>query len=256
MISFSIVAIFTKQKYDRPVPENVPIVTKPTKMIDFKQLDKCPVFKGVPEKETERLLRRIHFQIRKFSKNEVVAFAGEQISHLYIILWGSVRGEMIDYSGKTVKIEDIEAPRPLATAFLFGSGNRFPVTVTANNDVKILSVPLAEFLKLLQMNTHILKNYLNSISSRTQFLSQKIHFLSFKTIKEKMAHYLLQKAGDRYHSIELENTQQQLADLFGVTRPSLARVLSEMQKEKLIVIEKKTVTLLNKEKLNELLVHS
>jgi CRP-like cAMP-binding protein len=80
--------------------------------------------------------------------------------------------------------------------------------------------------------------------------------LSFKTIKEKVAHYLLQKAGDRYHSIELKNTQQQLADLFGVTRPSLARVLAEMQKEKLIVIEKKTVTLLNKEKLNELLVHS
>ena len=137
MISLSIVAIFTKQKYDRPVPENVPIVTKSTKMIDFQQLDKCPVFKGVSEKEAEKLLRRIHFQIRKFSKNEVVALGGDPITHLYIILSGSVRGEMIDYSGKTVKIEDIEAPRPLATAFLFGSENRFPVTVTANNDVKI-----------------------------------------------------------------------------------------------------------------------
>ena len=103
------------------------------------------------------------------------------------------------------------------------------------------------------MNKAMLKNYLNSISSRTQFLSQKLHFLSFKTIKEKVAHYFLHKAGDRYHSVELKNTQQQLADLFGVTRPSLARVLSEMQREKLILIEKKTVTLLNKEKLNELL---
>jgi hypothetical protein len=31
-----------------------------------------------------------------------------------------VKGEMTDYNGKTIKIEDIEAPRPLAVAFLFG----------------------------------------------------------------------------------------------------------------------------------------
>lgn len=222
-------------------------------MINYQLLAKCPVFRGISEKRTEELLKHIHFQIKKYSKNDVVAIAGQEISHLYIILAGSVKGEMIDYSGKTIKIEDIEAPRPLATAFLFGSENNFPVTVSANNDVKILAVPISEFLKLLQMDLNILKNYLDNISSRTQFLSQKLHFLSFKTIKEKIAHFLLQKAGERLHSVELNNTQQQLADLFGVTRPSLARVLAEMQREKLIIIEKRTVTLLNKEKLNELL---
>jgi len=63
----------------------------------------------------------------------------------------------------------------------------------------------------------------------------------------------LQQAGDRLHSIELKSTQQQLSELFGVTRPSLARVLGEMQREKLIIIEKKTVTLLNRQKLYETL---
>lgn len=222
-------------------------------MINYQLLSKCPVFHGISEKRTNELLKHIHYQIKRFSKNDVVAISGEQITHLHIILSGSVRGEMIDYSGKTIKIEDIEAPHPLATAFLFGKENKFPVTVSANNDVKILAVPISEFLKLLQMDLNILKNYLDSISSRTQFLSQKLHFLSFKTIKEKVAHYLLQKAGERLHSIELKNTQQQLADLFGVTRPSLARVLAEMQRKKLIVTEKRTVTLLNKQKLNELL---
>ena len=221
--------------------------------MNYQLLTKCPVFRGISEKRTEELLTNIHFQLKSYSKNDVVAIAGQEITHLYIILAGSVRGEMIDYSGKTIKIEDIEAPRPLATAFLFGSENKFPVTVSANSNVKILAVPISEFLKLLQMDVDILKNYLNSISSRTQFLSQKLHFLSFKTIKEKVAHFLLQKAGERLHSVELKNTQQQLADLFGVTRPSLARVMAEMQREKLIITEKKTVTLLNKQKLNELL---
>ena len=222
-------------------------------MIDYQLLSQCPLFRGIPELETKNLFKKIHFQIKSFTRNDVVVFAGETVTHLYIILSGSVKGEMIDYSGKTIKIEDIEAPKPLATAFLFGSENKFPVTVTANNEGKLLTIPVPEFLKLLQLDAQILKNYLNIISTRAQFLSQKLHFLSFKTIKEKVAHFFLKQAGENLHSMELKNTQQQLADLFGVTRPSLARVFGEMQKEGLIKMEKKTVTLTNKKALNELL---
>lgn len=222
-------------------------------MINYQLLTQCPIFRGITENEAEYLLKKIHFQIKSFSKDEVVVVAGDPVLNLNIIISGSVRGEMIDYSGKTIKIEDIEAPKPLATAFLFGQENKFPVTVTANNDAKILTIPVSEFLKLLQMNTLILKNYLNSISSRAQFLSQKLHFLSFKTIKGKVAHFLLQQAGEKFHSVELKNTQQQLADLFGVTRPSLARVFGEMQKDGLIRIANKTVSLLDKKALNELM---
>jgi CRP-like cAMP-binding protein len=220
-------------------------------MINYQLLTLCPIFRGITEKEIEYLLKKIHFQIKSFSKDEVVVVAGEPVLSLHIIMSGSVRGEMIDYSGKTIKIEDVEAPKPLATAFLFGQENKFPVTVTANNEAKIIVIPVSEFLKLLQLNTQILKNYLNSISSRAQFLSQKLHFLSFKTIKGKVAHFLLQQASDKFHSVELKNTQQQLADLFGVTRPSLARVFGEMQKEGLIKITNKTVSLLDKKELNK-----
>ena len=222
-------------------------------MMNYKLLTQCPIFRGITENEAELLFKKIHFQIKSYSKDEIVVVAGEPVLNLNIILSGSVRGEMIEYSGKTIKIEDVEAPKPLATAFLFGQENKFPVTVTANNDAKILTIPVSEFLKLLQMNTQILKNYLNSISSRAQFLSQKLQFLSFKTIRGKVAHFLLQQAGDKFHSVELKNTQQQLADLFGVTRPSLARIFGEMQKEGLIRISNKTVTLLDKIALNELI---
>lgn len=221
--------------------------------MNYQLLIKCPIFAGITETEIEILLKKIHFQVKSYKKDEILVVAGEPVLNLLIIMSGVVRGEMIDFSGKTIKIEDIEAPKPLATAFLFGRENKFPVTVTANNDVKIISIPVVEFLKLLQLNTQILRNYLNSISSRAQFLSQKLHFLSFKTIRGKVAHFLLQHAGDKFHSVELKNTQQQLADLFGVTRPSLARVFGEMQKENLIRISNKTITLLDKQALNELM---
>ena len=50
-----------------------------------------------------------------------------------------------------------------------------------------------------------------------------------------------------------EMTQQQLADLFGVTRPALARVFGEMQREGLIEIDRKTILLKDRKGLNDLL---
>lgn len=219
--------------------------------MNYQLLSKCPVFKGISEAESKQLLEQIHFQIKRFEKNEVIAIEGEPLNYLRIVISGSVRTEMIDYSGKTIKIDDIETPQPLASAFIFGSENNYPVTVTANSTGLLLVIPVTEFLKLLQLNRQVLENYLHSISSRAQFLSQKIHFLSFKTIKEKMAHFLLKQA-DNNNTIELKSTQQQLADLFGVARPSLARVFGEMQKEGLIRIQKKKVTILDKAALNKI----
>ncbi|HKJ42710.1 MAG TPA: Crp/Fnr family transcriptional regulator [Sunxiuqinia sp.] len=222
-------------------------------MIDFDLIARSPVFMGIPANILEELLSNIHYQIRKFDKNEMVVQSGDECNRLFIVLQGSVKGEMADYTGKTIKIEDVEAPRPLAAAFLFGKNNRFPVTVIANDDVELLSIERAEFLKLLQQDARILTNYLNSISSRAQFLSQRIKFLSFKTIRQKIAHYLLDLAGDRLAVVELPLSQSQLAEFFGVTRPSLARAMGELDQEGLIEVQRRTIRIMDKQKMNDLL---
>ncbi|MEG2071512.1 MAG: helix-turn-helix domain-containing protein [Bacteroidales bacterium] len=47
-------------------------------------------------------------------------------------------------------------------------------------------------------------------------------------------------------------TQQKLADIFGVARPSLARILSELEDENLISINKRWVTVHHLKALQEL----
>lgn len=222
-------------------------------MLNFNLLVKSPVFMGLEAARLESILKDIHFQIRRFGKNEPVVHAGDPCQDLMLVLSGSVKGEMADYTGKTIKIEDIEAPRPLAAAFLFGQNNRFPVNVIANEEVQILSISRPEFLKMLQHDQRILTNYLNSISSRAQFLSSRIKFLSFKTIRQKIAHYLLEQAGDRLAVVELPLSQAQLAEFFGVTRPALARAMGEMAAEGLMDVQRRTIRILDKQKMNELL---
>jgi len=222
-------------------------------MLQTALLAQSPVFRGIPEEELCKLFGQIHFQIKSYQKNDLIVSGGEICDRLLIIQQGSVRAEMNDYSGKTIKIEDIDAPRPLATAFLFGKENRFPVTVTANNSVETIVIPKGEFVKMLQLNSLILNNYLNAISTRAQFLSQKLKFLSFKTIKQKIAHFLLEKAGDRLSIIDIPQSQEQLAEMFGVTRPSLARTLGEMAQDGLIENQRRAIKILDKERMNQLL---
>ena len=222
-------------------------------MIDFDLLSKSPVFMGLLADRIENILGEIHFQVHSFTKNSLIVHAGDECNKLIIVLSGSVKGEMADYTGKTIKIEDIEAPRPLAAAFLFGKNNRFPVTVIANSPVELLYISKPEFLKLLQKDQRLLTNYLNSISSRAQFLSQRIKFLSFKTIRQKIAHYLLDLAGDRLAIVELPLAQAELAEFFGVTRPALARAMGELDQEGYIEVQRRTVRILDKQKMNDLL---
>jgi CRP-like cAMP-binding protein len=184
----------------------------------------------------------------------MIAISGEEITHQLIVLQGSVKGEMMDFSGKTIKIEDIPSPRPLAPAFLFGQKNIYPVNIVANMDVTMLAIPKASFVQMMQSNEYVLRNFLNIISNRAQFLSNKIKFLSFQSIKGKVAHYLLQKLKSRPdHVVILDKSQVQLAELFGVTRPSLGRAIREMDNEGIIEARAKEITILDKEKLSALL---
>lgn len=206
----------------------------------------CPVLKGVPPDVLLGLFENLQFQLKSYEKEEILAFQGEEVNRLMILLEGSARGEMTDFAGHLIKIEDVAAPKPLAGAFLFGNENRFPVDVVANEPVKVLVIYRGEFLKLLRMNEIIQMNYLNLVGSKAQFLSRKIKFLSFKTIKGKIAHYLMGLKPDENGIIRIPASQQEMADLFGVARPSVARALGEMADERLISAHNKTVKILNK----------
>jgi len=214
----------------------------------------CSLFKGMGAGEIASALTASSAGIRSYAADTLIAQAGEEVHHLQIVLEGSVKGEMVDYTGKVIKIEDIHPPRPLAPAFLFGSQNRYPVNITAGSDVKVLSIPRDKFLELLQTSKAVLVNFVDIVSNRGQFLSSKIKFLSFTTIKGKLAQYLLdlsRKSGSL--RVMLPNSQAQLSELFGVARPSIGRAMGELNREGIIRTEGREVTIRETEELMKLL---
>lgn len=223
--------------------------------MDFFPLLQAPLFRGLTPSEIEKLMTSVPKKIRKFKAGSQVALAGEPVTSLMIVLSGTVSGEMVDYSGRVIKIEDIPSPGSLAPAFIFGSSNRFPVNVIAVAETELMVIDKRDFLSLLAKNEKILVNFLNMISDRSQFLSEKIKFLNFKTIKGKLAQLILQKASKDKDSLILDMTQNSLADFFGVARPSVARALGEMEEEGILDVKAGRIKILDRKRLAEYMSH-
>ena len=213
-----------------------------------------PLFRGITPERLFADLEEISFHTRSYKKGEILAQQGAVCNRLVILTKGSVRGEMIDYSGRLIKVEDIAAPRAIAPLFLFGEENRYPLEVTANEPTEVIELPKSSVLSLVRNNSQFLENYMNLSANYARTLSDKLFFMSFKTIRQKLASYLLRlyKQQQQTH-ITLDRSQQELSDYFGVSRPSLARELAHMQEDGLLIADRKHITILQKEQLVRLI---
>jgi len=214
--------------------------------MDYSILSDSPLFKGMTTGEIETILAVVPHRIKKYKSGSMISQSGEPVVSLMVVVNGTVKGEMVDFAGRVIKIEDIHAPGALASAFMFGNKNRFPVNVITVTDTELLDINKSDFLKLLMINDKILVNFLDMISNRSQFLSEKIKFLNFKTIKGKMAQYILRLAVDQKNEIVLDRTQNDLADFFGVARPSVARALGDMEEDGYLLVQGKRIKILNR----------
>ncbi len=195
----------------------------------IKTLKETVVFNNIDEETIKNILEKTRYEIKNYSPNESIAFRGDEVKGLYIILKGTLITEMLTEEGNVIKIEELVPSDVIASAFIFGKKNSFPVDLAAKDEAETLYVERKEFLKLLFSQEKILENFLNEISNKTQLLTSKIwNSFNNKTIKKKFCDYVKKNQKDNLFSIQNLGA---LAEFFGVERPSLSRVLSDLVKD-------------------------
>ena len=209
-------------------------------------LKETVVFNGIDEKTIKNILEKNKYEIKKYSSNESIAFRGDEVRGLYIILKGTLTTEMLTEEGNVIKIEELVPSDVIASAFIFGKKNSFPVDLNAKDEAEILFIERKEFLKILFSKEKILENFLNEVSNKTQLLTSKIwNSFNNKTIKKKFCDYV--KKNQKNNLFSIQNLGA-LAEYFGVERPSLSRVLSDLVKdEKLERIGRNKYRILDKD---------
>ena len=215
-------------------------------------LSKSTLFENIKREEVESFLDKNTYRIKEYTKNDVLALAGDKVNHLIIVIKGELIARMVSESGKYIQIDNFSPGRIIAPAMLFATDDVFPVNVIPEEDASVFFMHKDTFLKAMHQNEKLLHNFIRIVSDINRFLSTKIHSLSLKTIRGKLAEYILveSKKQQNINKITLPMTKQELADKFAVARQALSRSLSELEEEGLVSIRGREIKILDRERLS------
>ncbi len=197
------------------------------------------------------LMKGVPYRIVRKQKEAMVLAAGSRYNELHILLEGSVKAVMEHENGKSVLIETIEAPDPIAPAILFAPRQVLPVTVFAESDSRLLILPLETILDLCQKNRQFLINFLSEIGGKLSLFAEKFRLLEFSSLRKRIAVFLSNRLEDSRYTLPFP--KEKLAEYLSVARPSLSRELSEMAAEGILNIEGRTITVLDQKRFKTIL---
>ena len=191
--------------------------------MDITDMFKIPLFKNFTLKMREEFLDKLEYTVEEHPKGKTIIHQGTTCNALHVLLKGKLNVDVLDVSGNIVRVETIQAPRTFATPHIFSEKNQFPATFTVDEDVVLLKG-----------------------SKESVFTMTRLKVLSFRGIRNRFIYYLFEHQQKDSNVVELEHTQEQLAEYFGVTRPALSKEIGRLVDEGFISITRRKVTILNK----------
>lgn len=212
----------------------------------------CPLCSSIPKEHREEFISDVNYSVIRFAKGDILVTQGSKYDKLYIVIKGEIQTEMADEKGDFMNIENIKAPNPLATGFLFATNNLSPVTAIAKIDTVTIVIPKENVYFLMHKYPEFMKAFLSYISNKLTFLTEKLRLVSFRTIKAKLAYYLLResKGEDRF---QLKTSKEEMSRLFGVSRPAMVNVMMQMAEEGVIEVDRRTITLNDRAALQQMI---
>lgn len=201
-------------------------------------------FQNLSRKEINSYLNDGSFKICTYGKNNIIHFSGDQCLKLEIMLSGKLNVERIDEKGNLMIIAEFFDGDIVGGHLLFSKNPYYPMNITAKQPSVLLSISKDRLFSLFSDNQSFLRDYLELLSDNVLILRDKLNHYMNRTIREVIMNYL-QNERKKHHSerIELNMTKKSLAEKMGVQRTSLSRELAKMQKDGLIVYDKKSITL-------------
>lgn len=212
----------------------------------------CPLCSSIPAEQHDSFLRDVRFSVRNYKKNDVIVTQGARYDSLYILIAGEIVTEMAEEKGDFMKIEQIRAPHPMATGFLFSADNRSPVSAVCKVDCSVIVIPRENVYFLMRKYESFMLAFLSYISNKVSFLSEKLRLVSLRTIRAKLAYYLL-KESEGEKSFRLKTSKESIARLFGVSRPALVKVMMEMAGEGMIDVNRRDIRINDRAALQKML---
>ncbi len=147
-----------------------------------------------------------------------------------------------------------------ANILFFGSRHTYTVTIEAVTNSKVVFISRETLTGLFVSESELMQNFLAILSDRVHAQNRRLSLLSQKSLRQKIASYLLEMLHDQLEeegrspkdvkqivstqAVELPVSKEVVARLLAMPRPSFSRELINMEREGLIRVSGRVIWLL------------
>ena len=222
--------------------------------IDF--LSSVSLFSGLSEDELAIVASR--FKEREYRKQDIVFFEEDTGNYMYIVQQGRVKVSRLLPNGKEMILAFHEAGEHFGEMSLLDGGTS-PATVAAVVNSTILTLTRANFDELVE-NPAISRTLLKMLCDRCRDAWGQIEVLTFHNADARIRtalYHLCRRKGVEHDGgirINIQLTHKELVDITGISRETATRVLSQMQTNGVVRVERKRFWVANPDDLVDALL--
>jgi CRP-like cAMP-binding protein len=211
-------------------------------------LENCPLLAEIDGDGLVKLMKCLSVSSGRFEKNSFIFLAGESVPSAGIVLSGAVHVIMEDFWGNRAIMARLEPGELFGEAFQCAGLQKLPVSALAAETSEILSIDVAKAMSPCSEQCHfhlkLIQNLIRVLAEKNILLTQKIGYVTRRTIREKLMTYLSSQAktADRESrdktSFKIPFSRQELADYLSADRSALSAELGRMRDDGILGFKK------------------
>ena len=207
------------------------------------------LFTGLDAAEVAAFLKAARCQMQSFPRGAIVLSQGDRVTAAGVLLTGRIKAYRLNRQGEE-NLQSVMGPGSMFGDMLMATDKgQSPVTVECTEDARVLFVPFESIMSAPgEFGDQLRINLLHELSARYWALNRKVRYLSERSLRGRIALFLLDTAKDQGGAtFTLSMTREGMASLLGVNRSALSRELSRMEKDGLLAVYRGSFRLLDRE---------
>ena len=211
------------------------------------------LFEGLEPAKVAEFLKAARCRMESFPRGTILLGQGDRVTAAGVLLAGKIKAYRLNRQGEE-NLQSVMGPGGMFGDMLMATDNgQSPVTVEATEDARVLFVPFESIMAAQgEFGNQLRVNLLHELSARYWALNRKVRYLSERSLRGRIALFLLDAARDQGGpTFTLPMTREAMASLLGVNRSALSRELSRMEKDGLVAVYRGSFRLLAREGLED-----
>lgn len=212
-------------------------------------LNQCALFANIAQENLLSMLHCLNAREQSYAKDAFLFLPDAPLSHVYIVLTGSVLIVQEDFWGNRTILARALPGELFGEAFSCAEVERPAVSAMAEGNTTVLAI---DYRKILTSCTaacahhaQLVLNMVRILANKNIQLTRKIEHVTQRSTRAKLLSYLSQAArlsGESRFTVPFD--RQEMADFLSVDRSAMSAELSRMQRDGILRYSKNAFELL------------